>query len=212
MPPIPVWKLNSEKYLSENLINFFQNHIDVIHQSITEDEFLSQVMLNISAQNPHRIHKSLLKIFIAIVRNKCERERTRNFTHFVEKTPTHFNRVDNIFADFHEAKIIHMLRDPRDNYLALKRRMCDKNALQYQNSHHHPIIFLNSEILASLDTAYQNISRYGEDRYRVLFYEDLIHNGEHMMRKINSWLKLTWHDCLLIPSWNNELWKNGVML
>jgi hypothetical protein len=62
--------------------------------------------------------------------------------------------------------------------------------------------------LASLEAAYRNVAKY-QGQYRLVFYEDLIVGGEPVIRSIADWLGIPWHDVLLAPSYNGELWKGN---
>jgi hypothetical protein len=134
-----------------------------------------------------------------------EPEAASRLTHFIEKTPRQYDAVDAMFEDFPAAKVIHVLRDPRDNYLALKRMMDEPG---YQGIGYQPSNFLRDRLLASLEAAYRNVKKY-QGQYRLVFYEDLILGGEPIIREIAAWLDLPWHDVLMVPSYGGELWKGN---
>ena len=151
------------------------------------------------------VSRSVLELFLSVVTERMEAEAVTRLTHFIEKTPRQYDAVDAIFKDFPDAKIIHVLRDPRDNYLALKRMMDEP---EYQGIGYHPTNFIRDRLLASLEAAYRNVDKY-QGQYRLVFYEDLIMGGEPVIRKIADWLGIPWHDVLLVPSYNGELWSGN---
>jgi hypothetical protein len=129
-------------------------------------------------------------------------------THFVEKTPSHYKRINKIVADFPNAKIIHVIRDPRDNYLSLQRRMQDEKFAHYQSASYHPVIFLRNRLISSLEAACLNASQYPE-HYRIVYYEDLILDNEKTLDKILAWIDLPFDDCLRVPQKSGKLWKGN---
>lgn len=176
-----------------------------IHAAITPDE-LRRRLASFEAEAPWtHLSRNVLHLLLSIVLEKVNQEAASRITHFIEKTPRQYDAADEIFYDFPNAKVIHVLRDPRDNYLALKRMMDEPG---YHGIGYHPTNFIRDRLLASLEAAYCNIARY-EGRYRVVFYEDLILGGEPVIREIASWLGLPWHDLLLVPSYDGELWKGN---
>lgn len=206
----PEKRFNEQKDLLASVENYFTPRFRNLHlgKNVTKDNFLAEAGQRLSPDSPGSISKSLLYAFLSVVLNNHGQESAQQVTHFIEKTPQHYKYVDKIIADFPDAKIIHVLRDPRDNYLSLKRRVRDRKSSQCKNLNYHPINFISSELLASLNAAYENANRFG-DQYRILFYEDLIFNGESIMRGLASWLGLAWHEVLLIPSIDGELWRGN---
>lgn len=172
-----------------------------IHAKITPDVFRRTIETMTIALDRQALPKALIYGFVSMVLDGLGSLADQT-THFIEKTPRHYDSVDRILADFPQAKIIHVLRDPRDNYLALKRMMDEPG---YQGIGYHPTSFLQDRLLASLESAYTNVQKYGQ-QYRLVFYEDLILGGEPVIRDLVSWLGLPWSDVLLVPSYNGELW------
>jgi len=78
----------------------------------------------------------------------------------------------------------------------------------YQGIGYHPTNFLRDRLLASIEAAYANVDKYA-GRYRLIFYEELILGGELVIKDIAAWLGLAWHEVLLIPSYNGELWRGN---
>lgn len=126
-------------------------------------------------------------------------------THFIEKTPSHYDCVDQILADFPNAKIIHVIRDPRDNYLSLKRRMDDPKFAHYQSASYHPITFIEGRLISGLQAAFKNQENYPA-QYRFLYYEDLILEKEKTLHSILEWIDLPFHGSLWVPQRAGKAW------
>jgi hypothetical protein len=176
-----------------------------IHAGITPTDLLSGLETLEGTAPWARLPKTILHLLLSIVIDKMDGEAAGRLTHFIEKTPRQYDAVDAMFEDFPDAKVIHVLRDPRDNYLALKRMMDEPG---YQGIGYQPSNFIRDRLLASLESAYRNVTKY-QGRYRLVFYEDLILGGEPIIREIANWLDLPWHDLLLVPSYGGELWKGN---
>ena len=129
-------------------------------------------------------------------------------THLVEKSPNHYDHASEVFADFPNAKVIHLLRDPRDNYLSLKRRANDSENPRYHDLNYHPINFIGGRMIGSYEAAFRNVRKFG-GKYRVLFYEDLIFGAESMMKEVVEWIGLPWNEALLKPTIDNQIWKGN---
>ena len=86
--------------------------------------------------------------------------------------------MDDIFAVFPEARIIHMMRDPRDRYASAKTRWTDMKGRVGAGT----AMWLESVKLARRGT------RKYPNQYMVVRYEDLVADPEKMLRKICEFL------------------------
>jgi hypothetical protein len=86
--------------------------------------------------------------------------------------------MDDIFAVFPNAKIIHMMRDPRDRYASAKTRWTDMKGRVGAGT---------AMWLESVKLARRGQQRY-PDQYMVVRYEDLVAQPEQMLRKICEFL------------------------
>ena len=86
--------------------------------------------------------------------------------------------MDDIFAVFPDAKIIHMMRDPRDRYASAKTRWTDMKGRVGAGT----AMWLESVKLARRGT------RKYPNQYMVVRYEDLVADPEKMLRKICEFL------------------------
>lgn len=179
-----------------------------VHPSVSLDGLLDELRaLSVGRSDRALAGRLILKAYANVVM-KASGERQPSPTHIVEKTPSHFASVDEILRDFPAAKIVHVIRDPRDNYLSLKRRMTDTSSAQYQNPSYHPILFLQNRILASFEAARRNAAKY-RDNYRIVVYEHLVDRGEAYVRDLAAWLGVDWHETLLVPTRSGAGWSGN---
>lgn len=86
--------------------------------------------------------------------------------------------MDDIFASYPNAKIIHMMRDPRDRYASAKTRWVKMRGWAGAGS----IMWIDSVRLAR-----RGMKKY-PDNYLVVRYEDVVSNPEETMRTVCSFL------------------------
>lgn len=189
------------------------------NSAVNFEGFLEAVEDIASLYKTGSMPKILLYALLTAAQDGAKQQPSAQPTHFVEKTPNHYEWVDKILEDFPNARFIHMLRDPRDNYLGLKRRIDDQELIpqgwlrdriipRFRHATNHPAFFTETYILKSLDAAYENVARFG-GQYRVLFYEDLIYGGEEMVRVLASWLGLSWNENMVNPTMHGAAWKGN---
>jgi len=86
--------------------------------------------------------------------------------------------VDQIFANFPTAKIIHMIRDPRDRYASSRARWRNMKG---------KVGAATAMWLASMRWAERNQQRY-PDRYKIVRYEILVAEPEQTLREICAFI------------------------
>ena len=204
---LPLRSVRDRPALIAKLDDFYSNLMSehTIHAAVTPADFRARLPSFQEGMTWSHLPRRVIHLLLSIVLEKMHKDTAAQVTHFIEKTPRHYDAVDAMFRDFPQAKIVHVLRDPRDNYLALRRMMDEPG---YQGIGYHPTNFIRDRLLASLEAAYRNVTKYA-GQYRLVFYEDLILGGEPIIREIADWLHLPWHDLLLVPSYGGELWKGN---
>jgi hypothetical protein len=123
---------------------------------------------------------------------------------WVEKTPGNELNVDQILNFFPSARFIHIIRDPRSNIASLKRlfklRNWDWDTEAYAYS-----------MRKSIENAFLNQERLGEDKYHIIRYEDLIANPEGRIKDIARFLEIKMNKVLLSPTVNGLPAKSNTM-
>ena len=82
--------------------------------------------------------------------------------------------ADHVFAEFPDARIIHMARDPRDRYASVRMR---------HNQTLSRVGAATGRWLYSMRMAQRNLQRY-PDRYQIIHFEDLVHHTEETLRQV----------------------------
>ncbi len=107
--------------------------------------------------------------------------------------------VDEMLQMFPSAKFVQLVRDPRDNYAAIKSGV---------KSYYSKLGESELESLASvlqrarigLKCANMNRERLGDDRYHIIRFEDLVTDLQTEMSKLCRFLGLREDDALLAPT------------
>jgi hypothetical protein len=120
--------------------------------------------------------------------------------HWVEKSPYNEYFAEQIFTWWPEARCIHVVRDPRDNYTSYRRK--------------HPS--WNPEFFAanwrrSTQAGLQNARRFGPKYYRLLRYEDLTGSPDATLHQLVDFLHIDWHPSLASPTRAGEGWAGNSM-
>jgi hypothetical protein len=119
---------------------------------------------------------------------------------WVEKSPYNEYYAAQIFAWWPEARCIHILRDPRDNYVSYRRKHPDWQpeffALNWRRS-----------TLAGME----NLQRYGGRRYLIVRYEDLVQSPEATQRRLTDFLCIDWDPSLAAPTRAGAQWAGNSM-
>jgi hypothetical protein len=119
---------------------------------------------------------------------------------WVEKTPYNEYFADQIFVWWPQAKCIHIVRDPRDNYASYRRKHQSWSPGFFSNN-------WNRTTAAGLE----NEARFGHERYWVLRYEDLVSRPEEILPEVCTFLGIKDHEILRRPSRAGDLWRGNSM-
>ena len=118
-----------------------------------------------------------------------------------EQTPQNTLYIDEILQAFPEAKIIHMIRDPRDILLSQKRRwkrpflannIPKKEAIRYWLNY-HPITI--SKLWQGNINAAKQFAK--DSRVKEVRFEDLVDNPQKIVTEICKFLDLSYSEKLL---------------
>jgi len=119
---------------------------------------------------------------------------------WVEKSPYNEYYAEQIFDWWPQARCIHILRDPRDNFASYSRKHSDWSAE-----------FFAANWNRSTQAGVDNLARYGEQRYRLLRYEDLVSDPENHLRTLAQFLDIDWDASLTAPTRAGEQWSGNSM-
>lgn len=127
---------------------------------------------------------------------------------WVEKTTSTEIYATDVFKWFPNAKFIHVVRDPRDNWASLRsgwsERYKDFNAsiLQLTQS-------MIDRCRLGMEISKLNSMIYGEDRYLIIKYEDLVSKPDEIMKQIADFIGIDFSDDLLKPTFLGTAWKGN---
>lgn len=120
--------------------------------------------------------------------------------YWVEKTPYNEQYAPEIFSYWPNAKCLHIVRDPRDNYASYKRKHEDW----------HPEHFAYSW-WRSCRNGLRNLKRFGSNQYLLLRYEDLVQDTEKVIAEIVRFLGIEDDPILRRPTRAGGLWMGNSM-
>lgn len=127
---------------------------------------------------------------------------------WIEKTTSTEIYATEVFRWFPNAKFIHLIRDPRDNFGSLKSGWESK-----YKSHNDSLERLLQSLLdrggLGLRLAKVNQQKFGEDRYKVIRYEDLTTNPRPMMQELAEFCDVEFFDSLLQPTYYGFPWEGN---
>jgi len=129
---------------------------------------------------PHPLpHDRLRDAFIAIMREKAaDYGRVR----FGDKTPAHAGQLKRIFRDFPDAKVVHIVRDPRATAVSLLQMPWASQSL-----------FCNA---AMCDLEWRSVQKH-HDRILQIRLEDLVMNPRATMGRVLDYVDEPWSEDVL---------------
>ncbi|WP_409719642.1 sulfotransferase family protein [Pseudorhodoplanes sp.] len=100
---------------------------------------------------------------------------------------------------FPEARFIHLVRDPRDNFAALAAGV-ESYYSRMGEDHNRTLASLLNRVCTGFRMARINRAEFGEDRYLIVRFEDLATAPEPAMRRVADFLEIDFAPSLLIPT------------
>lgn len=119
---------------------------------------------------------------------------------WVEKSPYNEYYAGQIFEWWPEARCLHILRDPRDNFASYRRKHPD-----------WPAEFFARNWRRSTLAGLENRRRYGEARYKLVRYEDLARQPEEHLPRLCEFLGVDWNPALAAPTRAGAQWAGNSM-
>lgn len=121
-------------------------------------------------------------------------------TAFVDKMPHNFQRVGFLLAAFPNAKIINMLRDPRDVGLSKWIRRFPAPGMRYAS---------NLKSIAHSANLYRRYMAYWDkifgDRILTVPYEELVADPKTYSRKVTDFCGIEWRESMVHPEKNTGI-------
>jgi hypothetical protein len=120
--------------------------------------------------------------------------------HWVEKTPYNEHYAGQIFEWWPDARIVHTVRDPRDNFASYHRKHADWSPESFA---------LNW--VQSTQAGLDNRRQYGPDRYLLLRFEDLTSMPEAKLSQLCQFLGINNDPSLRQPVRGGKPWGGNSM-
>ncbi|RLD06318.1 MAG: hypothetical protein DRI56_08165 [Chloroflexota bacterium] len=158
-----------------------------------------QAMRKLIAENGYRHPGDILSASV-LAYGEVTNQKNQEIKHWVEKTPYNERFAEQIFAWWPEAKCIHIIRDPRDNYASYHQLHPDWT----------PEFFgANWNMVARIGL--KNEARFGKERYLIMRYEDLVKSPAENVKKIIEFLSIQNNITLTTPTRAGRSWKGNSM-
>jgi hypothetical protein len=119
---------------------------------------------------------------------------------WVEKTPYNEYYVEQILLWWPQALFIHVVRDPRDNFVSYRRKHPDWSARIFAESWSR-----------STRSGLASREKYGPDKYWMLRYEQLIQSPREVLPAFCSFLGIGDAPILKIPTRSGKGWRGNSM-
>lgn len=136
-----------------------------------------------------------------------EKEQNQNRWTVVKETSIEIYAHD-LLEEFENAQFLHLVRDPRDTYAALYDGV-DKYYSEFGEDENVTLFSLLNRLGTGLKCGIANCEQFGDERYKVVYFEDLVSNPRPVMKEIAAWLGIEFSSSLLKPTKAGEQTKGN---
>jgi hypothetical protein len=133
---------------------------------------------------------------------------SENAKRWVEKTTSTEIYALDVWKWFPNAKFIHVIRDPRDNWASLKSGWLSR----YKNYNDELQRLMQSMIergKLGLEFALKNQEVIGKEQYMLAKFEDITSNPEEVLPQICDFLGISYDPILQVPTVLGKLWDGN---
>ena len=162
---------------------------DAVHQT------MRQLIANTGYRHAGDILSSAILAF-----GKVTGQFLSNTQYWVEKSPYNELFTAQIFQWWPEARCIHVVRDPRDNFASYSRKHPNWTAEYFAQNWKR-----------STRAGFTNREKYGTNRYWLVRYEDLVQSPKENLEQIINFLNISWDPTLTLPMRAGESWQGNSM-
>ena len=134
-----------------------------------------------------------LSFFMSFENYKTELNLSKYFVAFVPRLTMNDKSLDIFFKNFHEGKIICIVRDPLNWLSSAKRHSKDYSNLNDALNLWHESNLKNF-----------NLFKKNKNSVKIVIFEHLISETKIQMKEISNFLEIDFDDYLLIPTFNKE--------
>lgn len=172
-------------------------HIDRDYSHLSADEVRAAMRRFVSGQYRHE--GDMLSAAI-LAYGEVTGRLTSTTKYWVEKTPLNELFAKQIFDWWPEARCIHVVRDPRDNFVSYRRKHLDWTAE-----------FFARNWRRSTRAGLANLKRFGEARYKLIRYEDFVRDPEAALRELCAFLDIAKDPSMRRPTRGGKIWQGNSM-
>lgn len=189
--------------LNDTLVDSFpKNVLNNINFSIKKFTYEFRKL----SENTQCMSKELLISLILAYKNQYAYP--KNPLRWVEKTTSSEIYASEASKWFPQAKFIHVLRDPRDNWASLKSGW--EVRFKYQNDTIGRLMHSMIERgKFGFELAVRNQKRFGKKKYKIIRYEDLVGNTKSVMEDVCRFLDISFSRKVLTPTICGKVWKGN---
>lgn len=127
---------------------------------------------------------------------------------WLQKTTSSEIYAKEIFEWFPNAKFIHIIRDPRDNFASLKSGWEKLYSLRTNDSNELIQSMIDRGKLC-MELAKLNSQRFGKQKYMVIKFEDIVTDPKKYVKKICDFVEIQYEENLLQPTVFGHHWRGN---
>ncbi len=122
---------------------------------------------------------------------------------FSESTPGNEYTSDILFSFFPKAKFIHIIRNPLDNWSSWQKAGENRKKRVIYDF----ILSWNKSVITGLN----NLKKFGNSRYTIISYENLVSNPKKVMKNVANFTNINFDERMLSPTKHNIKWTGNSM-
>ncbi|MBN2016599.1 MAG: sulfotransferase [Candidatus Cloacimonetes bacterium] len=158
--------------------------------------------------NSDRDVKDFLDAIIYSAREILPDPNYETHKYWIEKCTGSEIFVNDICKMYPHAKYIHVVRDPRDNWAVIKKGW-DKHYHTQYDSMDRLLRSVIDRNYISQKMSIDNTRIYGDDRYLVIRYEDMVHDAMKVLKKVCLFLDISFDELFTEPSFCKIPWEGN---
>ncbi len=159
-------------------------------------------LLSFSKDIWERSEKKDKDLFESLVAGYSKVTGKSHYKYWVEKTPKNELYLPIINKMWPKAKIIYIIRDPRQTYCSHKEYKKVKSSKKKVNA---------DEFTVQFEKSFKAINDFITKKREgiIIKYEDLVRETENVMKRISQYLEIQFENKLVIPTRAGTIWKGN---
>lgn len=171
------------KYVFKKMQMIEDNDVSKTIELLNADEdFLRAKISAKDIVNPGRTFKQVYDILLSLYLKRKEKEIIG------DKDPRNIDFINQLYSNYPQSKIIHIIRDPRDVILSRTKANWSKNTPFFL----HAYLYYTQTRRGML-----SLRKLPKDTYLEIFYEDLINSPVNTLKRVSSFLNVEYENSML---------------